>query len=362
MRRTVSVPCALDNDLEVFKRQRVQRAATIAGPRVGQAGVYSRPSTAHPGVANLWVTPGSCGGQEDTFLTALQRLLLTGEGCIVTYDFRSCMPSEAFTRGLAEFFRARLELWADRVKSVAVLLQDNVLEAAVTGPVASFLRACPRPTGCPFVLSHSTGMVEEFFQVCLNPGIAKLGDEAQFWSVVDVLDDPRSPPSFWHPEVKSCLASLAPSHGPKKAGNRAQMLHVLPNGDTRVIQSPPQDVVVKTHPRRRSWKVEEEVQHLLPEWQEADLTTMAALAFDCPREELQQLVGAHFHVGELTVDAEVPDAPWRCGPQADGFEEFSCADGLVLLFSRAMTAWAPCFMSLLKGSTSSKKRAPFAGS
>jgi len=355
MRRTVSVPAEICRPpaLAQAGETRPQRSMTLqcsgrceegAGVDEGSflADVDCQSTAVRPGVSHLWVTPGRCGCTRDGgegFLAALRRVLASGENFAVTYDFRSCMPDPDFTRGLAEFCKEHLELWADRVKSAALLVQDNVLEAAAQGPVAKFLRACPCPPGCPFVLCHSAGMVEEFFQACLGPAMPYIG--AQFLSVVDVLDDPRTPTSSWKPgnKARACLASLAPSPSLAEVGTQAQMLHVLPNGDTRVIQSPPQDVVVTSDSRRASLSVHEDVKPLSPELGGGigeELTTLAALAFDCPREQLRQIVGAHFHVGELAVDAETDSllrSPGRRRPDSRSAErsDDTCAGGLALL-------------------------------
>jgi len=284
-------------------------------------------------------------------ITALRRLLSAGSRFAVTYDFRRHLPDREFTNGLAEFYQAHVEQWADHLQSAALLIQENILAAVIQGPVASFLRACP--LGCPFVVCHNAGMAEEFIQACLGMPAA-----APFLSVVDVLDDPR-PASACGKMCKprSCLASLAPLLPRIGLPMEAHMLHELPNGDTRVIQSPPQDVVVRAgseHASEGQWAVDDEVKPLASAFTDEteDIATMAALAFDCPREELQQLVGAHFHVGELTVDAEseaFPRAPWHhqgripCASVKDATDaavgaDSSCVAGLKLLLQEALAA------------------------
>jgi hypothetical protein len=79
--------------------------------------------------------------------------------------------------------------------------------------------------------------------------------------------------------------------------------HNLPSGDVRVIQSLPGDVrgVSKDNPCEYSDGLGDD-RDVAPHGAGAGAFT--ALKFKCRREQMQQFIGACFHVGELISDAE----------------------------------------------------------
>lgn len=73
------------------------------------------------------------------------------------------------------------------------------------------------------------------------------------------------------------------------------MLHNLPNGDVRVIQSPADNVMMRT-------PSEENVTHTAGNHRPSALS---ALKFEGSVRDLQKIIGAHFHIGELIADADI---------------------------------------------------------
>jgi hypothetical protein len=147
-------------------------------------------------------------------------------------------------------------------------------------------------------------------------------ERAPFLEIVDVRDEEplehkkaavvASRPAVLSPSAGACLAVLAPLQqqpGSVKAYEEAHTFHMLPNGDVRVIQSPPRDIMLQADDERMQAKPQEGAvteAHAAVGLPGEDSSTV--VRFECPREHLQLLIGAHFHVGELAVDADLESA------------------------------------------------------
>lgn len=257
-------------------------------------------------------------------LTELARVLNFGVDFVVTYDFRSQSPVPSFTEGLADFWKQHREQCAGHLKSTALLVKDSIFDTATQSGISCFIQACA--LGSPFVVCHGEAAAEEFFKAgASRPPRARDAADVPFVSVVDVQaapqhTAPQGAGAFLEP---SCIASLAPLR--RRAGraedySEAHTFHMLPNGDVRVIQSPPRDVVlrmdtVSTEGEQAGQRATTEPPR--PDSHAASRCTssaVAALKFECPREQLQTLIGAHFHLGELVIDAEIESAS-RCNPR-----------------------------------------------
>uniref|UniRef100_A0A7S4SVR6 Uncharacterized protein n=1 Tax=Alexandrium monilatum TaxID=311494 RepID=A0A7S4SVR6_9DINO len=244
-------------------------------------------------------------------------VLSLGIDFVVTYDFRSQPPAPTFTQALAEFWKEHEDQCAQRLKSTALLVKDSIFDTAMQRPIGGFIQACA--LGCPFLVCHGQAAAQEFFQA----GASKASQTQEiaglpFVSVVDVQEAPQpatARPGLLEAGAASCIASLAPLRPRSPLGGAyqdAHTFHMLPNGDVRVIQSPPGDVVLQGG----SWHQQGEGKRP-PRQGAADssaalasngASVVAALKFACPRDQLQQLIGAHFHLGELVIDAEIESA------------------------------------------------------
>lgn len=196
-------------------------------------------------------------------------------------------------------------------RSIAILVAGNIFKEDTLSPLRSFLGELA--PSCPFLISHSASVAEDFFEVVRG------GEVSFFVSVVGVQ------PAMDTNDVKTCVASLTPMS--KATGVRNLHAHAespstyfkLPNGDVRVIQSPPYDVVMG---QSMTGEVVAETEHagdsscesasryIRPKPSYAlcrgDLPSITALLFQAPTaESLQMLKGAHFHIGELVADAEM---------------------------------------------------------
>lgn len=296
----------------------------------------------------------------------LMWVLNLGIDFVVTYDFRSQSPAPTFTQALAEFWQEHKDQCARCLKSTAMLVKDSIFDTATQRPISGFIQACA--VGCPCLVCHNEAAAHEFFQAGA-PGQPRTQEEAAppFVSVVDVQEAPQPAATRQGTpapaDTSSCIASLAPlqpRHGPGGAYEDAHTFHVLPNGDVRVIQSPPGDVVLRGDSWRKQGKGMQQSNNgaaVEPSSTAADgSTSVAALKFECPREQLQQLIGAHFHLGELVIDAEIESATRSQTKHAGGSpksatrpngaqdKSLGCLVGLNILFIKLLNRIMPLIL------------------
>lgn len=240
-------------------------------------------SAALPGLGVLEITLRKNHGWNwsSTWLsTLMERVAGSGLDFVVLCDFRSKEAGVDVADGLAPLWRDYAHLWGARVKSAALLIEENLFHAAASRPVRSFLQACA--PGCPFVVCHGKAAAQEFFRAGLQAQKERRQGEAPFVSVVGVQEEADKTPGM-------CLASLAPLR--PGSGAAAHTFHMLPNGDVRVIQSAPGECLVKE------------------EAPESDATPklkeFGSLKLHYSVEKLQKLIGTYFHIGELVIDAEL---------------------------------------------------------
>mmetsp|Transcript_43081 Transcript_43081/g.133325 ORF Transcript_43081/g.133325 Transcript_43081/m.133325 type:complete len:422 (+) Transcript_43081:143-1408(+) len=334
-----------------------------------------------PGLASLQIrleSKSSRGRQArpsvEWLLPILSRVLSAGIDFVVTYDFRSHSPAPLFAQGLANFFEEHREQWAGHSKSAAVLVKDSLFDTASQGPLRGFIQACS--LGCPVVVCHGEAAAEEFFRSGpAGPPPPQDTDVTPFVSVVHVQEaDNPSNGGVNTPDPSSCIASLAPlrpSAGSPDSYSDAHTFHVLPNGDVRVIQSPPRDVVLRVDSMGKKREeaarggqrpdgaagpgVPAEVLSFpafAVSGNNSTSSAVAALKFECPTEQLQPLVGAHFHLGELVIDAEIESASRESERRHHAGGDFalsvrckripgSCFDGLNMLICKLLSKLKP---------------------
>eukprot|EP00931_Biecheleriopsis_adriatica_P095931 TRINITY_DN69582_c0_g1_i1.p1 TRINITY_DN69582_c0_g1~~TRINITY_DN69582_c0_g1_i1.p1 ORF type:complete len:332 (+),score=46.11 TRINITY_DN69582_c0_g1_i1:92-1087(+) len=221
-----------------------------------------------------------CSQDRSRLSEMLHRVRDFGVDFVVLYDFGSFQPSMHFIDCLTSCWRESGDLWADRVKGGAVLIKDNLLHAAASESVSRLLETCAFMAQCPFVVCHSKAAAAEFFCAGIRPLKDEAGESA-FVSVVGVQESQRSSGALAH------LAPLNPDSGPAV---HTHTFHHLPDGDVRVIQSAPGDVL-----------------RPLPEecGQGQQTNNLRAVKLAYSSETIQKLVGTYFHVGELIIDAEL---------------------------------------------------------
>lgn len=230
----------------------------------------------------------------------LESVLKSPMPFVATLDFH-VDPPEQIAELLALFFKKHRECMRDRLKGIALVIEENIFSAVARGcTLCWFKTSFP---WCPSLICHGEASAQEFFK--WNVGSeASTSNLSSFVSVADVLDatcDGNRTAS------RSILASLRPllrrpdsvGHLVPQLNGAAPTLHSLPNGDVRVIQSPPRDVIVADDGNELRGSSKEST---------PGLPQTVALKFQCSRARLAQLQGSHFHIGELLIDAEYESA------------------------------------------------------
>jgi len=300
-------------------------------------------SSTLPGVARLEITlsRSSCPRSNMALFEAvLQKVLDLGVSLEVTFDFREHPPGAAFTSRFARIRRRHSARWCRQVVSAALIIKDNIF-AAVAGPVSRFMELCK--LGAPVLVCHAKGSADEFFRAGHREpgpgpgpraarGSAEPHAAAGFVSLVEITEFPEyllARVESWRGSDERVSVEGAPPHS---------VAHVMPNGDVRVIQSAPQDIMFEIEPGTTG-----ELPAQCP-GPGALLRNAAALKFTCDMDRLMPFAGAHFHAGELVVDADAESAQRVLG-EADsqngiisedcmrGIQEFllDCADCIISL-------------------------------
>jgi len=289
----------------------------------------------------------------DWLLPVLLRVLNMNIDFVIRYDFRDQRPTPSFAQGLAAFIDDNAEQFAERLKSAVVLIEDTIFVAAAQGLVGSFIKACL--PGCPCLICHGEAAAQEFFRTSVGSTSVELNPTTvPFVSVAGVKEAPLRPSRDDSLAMPAYLASLKPLQpnldtigSTTDAGNgchaeASHTVHMLPNGDVRVIQSPPHDLVIRASspdcPTDETSKDEqpkdEEVKPLASGiFSATDLSAVAALKFECSRDQLDKLVGAHFHMGEIMIDAEIESYTHQARALSGTFKDLGvmgCLKGIQL--------------------------------
>jgi hypothetical protein len=166
---------------------------------------------------------------------------------------------------------------------MALLIRSNIFVACARGVIGTFLKMLL--PSCPAIVCHCDQVARDFFKA----STASSRKSREFVSVVKVQDG-----------TSYCLALLEPL---LEIGitNIESTLHKLPNGDIRVIQSPADDVMMRTPCGK--------AMHMANDRQ------LSALKFEGSIKVLEHLIGAHFHIGELIADADIESRNRRRGHQ-----------------------------------------------
>jgi hypothetical protein len=258
--------------------------------------------------------------------STFMRLRSAGVPFVITYDLRSCIPAPQIAQALGKLHRKYAELFCNQLNAIGLLVADNLFTLASRGRVGSFITESCLPA-CPKAILHSEVIVERFFQTTYESSTTP-----SFVSVAGVRQNPDNTPGM----LETSLATLVPFKAPgssQRVGHvlpLAPIMHTLENGDVRVIQSAATDVMLRPtehgfdhgNPQDGSGDVEESTQptkqisEKTPERVEispGELQLVEALKFRGPAAKLKQFVGMHFHIGELTIDADAASSILR-GP------------------------------------------------
>lgn len=233
----------------------------------------------------------------------------SGVDFATTFDFRDKpMPNmKLLGAAFADCCDKRAKTWARRSKSVAILISGNLLAMVAAGAIAKFIEVCGLSV-CPIVICHQDAVASEFFK---NVALGDLAAPciSSFVSVTGLRDVGTSCYSYlcpWNPWGQSSSGIGRGSAGKDARGAvkapRISM-HTLDNGDVRVIQSPPSDLMPSmkqepTKPRMVGTATGGREAH-------APLHQLIeGVVFRCTARTIHNLIGINFHLGELVIDAD----------------------------------------------------------
>jgi len=217
-------------------------------------------------------------------LSELDRVFSSEMHFATICDLRHGQPSPKLALSIGRFLTQ--ERWARHVVSMALLISRNIFVACAQGVIGGILKMWF--PSCPSIVCHCEHTAKKFF-------LAKTRQSAvgrEFVSVVNVRKDCVDRQLSWW-GTSYCNAYVAPLR-PWDTSNIESTLHVLENGDVRVIQSPADDLIrdplkamhinIEDNPTKKA---------------------LSALKFEGTERDLAQLIGTHFHIGELILDADI---------------------------------------------------------
>lgn len=187
-----------------------------------------------------------------------------------------------------------------RVRCAVFLVHGNIVEKACDRQFGALLQACCLI--CPFVATQSPKTAEDFIQRCLMPEgaspSASLTKAAAFLTLVNVQDCSSSPKPLREGESTASLTTFqAPQKG---AADMGAVLHTLPNGDVRVIQSPMQEAMNHLPSEAVFARTASTVSSFCS--MAGDLRDALTVRLPCTIEVLEQLKGCSFEAKELAHD------------------------------------------------------------
>lgn len=288
-----------------------------------------------PGFMSIMVKLGEPAGNDtktssckatNSVFEIIDAAFAEGLSLAVTFDLRSShlgdftrtttttwnMPSNA--ERLRVFFEKepRASIYLRRARLASVLFKGSLFKETTVVLLGSVTKTLQ--FSCPLIFSHSRTTAKEFFLAAVGAaddiGIGIGG----YVSVVGLKGAER----HLTPEMEeTCVASVAPlskkadlfkSHSNAKA-ETSTIQHMLPNGDVRVIQSAPEDYIVTTTSQGGLCNISEQEEmvndeEVKPPGSSPSGGAFSALLLKGPAESLRLLIGAHFNVAELLIDAD----------------------------------------------------------
>jgi len=241
---------------------------------------------------------------------AVEGCIANGKDFVVTYDLRNhqdwttCNNPSEHAACLRKFFCEESRASKLRkAKLAALLFKGSIFVEETVAFLGEFVELIT--PSCPLILSHSQTTARNFFR-------STIGGEMSggFVSLVAV-----EPGKHTAPDTETCVASLAPlskTSGIFKAHAEAPpTYHMLPNGDVRVIQSPPADIVMG-RPVLSNIAEDKDIEIADAPVKLGsgaalscgELPSVSALLLKGPQEGLRRLIGVHFNIAELLIDAD----------------------------------------------------------
>mmetsp|Transcript_47335 Transcript_47335/g.75626 ORF Transcript_47335/g.75626 Transcript_47335/m.75626 type:complete len:401 (-) Transcript_47335:120-1322(-) len=253
--------------------------------------------------------------------STLQRIERACTNFVISYDLRNArMPMPELAQTFAKLHREHAPQFARQLKAIAVLVADNLFTMAAKNGTRNFIRGSCFPS-CPHFVGHSRANAEDFFRALPCRTHPKGMDSfVSLVSADEVSDEPEC--------VETCIGKLVPLHRQDSNDDAnivvRPMMHQLSNGDVRVVQTAAIDVMLRQDPQS---KIRSDGETSSKESLQSN-RTVKAFKFQCSPVKLQEFIGAIFHIGELTIDADAASkilANTRKNKNAAGKKR--CTDG-----------------------------------
>lgn len=242
----------------------------------------------------------------------LNQIQDAGVDYVTTFDFREQPRPNMRHVGpvLAGLCDKRAKTWGRRSKSIALVVPGNMFATVANGSLAKFIEDCGLDV-CPMVMCHEDAVAAEFFKNSAH-GDSSAATCSSFVSVTGLREVGTACYSFlcpWSPAIQSVSGSGRSSFYGKdhekhtRAAVEAPKLsmHTLDNGDVRVIQLPPSDVMVTKNqaltPLAGTSAVGKGPSSALQH-------AIEGVIFKCSPRTMKHLIGITFHLGELVIDAD----------------------------------------------------------
>mmetsp|Transcript_7832 Transcript_7832/g.14236 ORF Transcript_7832/g.14236 Transcript_7832/m.14236 type:complete len:403 (-) Transcript_7832:63-1271(-) len=254
----------------------------------------------------------------DQIKAVLNQVQKSGEDFVTTFDFREHQRPNMRLLGpaLATFSDKKAKTWARRCRAVALVTEGNVFASMANGAVASFVEGAGLSVS-PLVMCHQDNIAAEFFKEVADSNVSG-ACTSSFVSVTGVQDLASGCYSFLcpcNPSRQSNSGKGQDAVGKEQASVEApgMAMHTLDNGDVRVIQSPPSDVMVlrqhlakvgirSTAANTKEASTDKQQRQATNSGQNAN--AIEGVFFKCTSRTIKCLLGISFHLGEMLIDAD----------------------------------------------------------
>lgn len=221
---------------------------------------------------------------------------------VTTFDFRDQPRPDMRLLGpvFADFYKKLSKAWTRRSTPVALVIRGNVFSTVANGAMAKFVEVCGLDV-CPMVMCHEDSVAIDFFRH-LVLGDTDAPSISSFVSVMGPRDVGTRCYSFLCQAIPSSQSNSGIGRGsdledPVKAPRMS--MHMLDNGDLRIIQSPPSDLMVMNEVLTKPQVVQPK-----PPAGSDRQNAIEGVFFRCTARTMKKLVGISFSLVELVIDAD----------------------------------------------------------
>lgn len=262
------------------------------------------------------------GSSEDInqIKAVLNQVRSCGVDFVTTFDFREQQRPNMrlLAPALATFSDKKSKTWAGGSQAVALLTAGNIFANVANGAIASFVEVSGLHVS-PLVMCHQDNIAADFFKEVVYNNASK-SCPSSFVSVKG-LKDLGSSGCYsclcpWNPSRQSNAGKGHDAGGKEQASVEAprMAMHTLDNGDVRVVQSPPSDLMVvrrqlttlgitSTAANSKEASTTGSQQKSTGDG-ERNANAIEGVFFKCTSRTIKSLLGISFHICEMMIDAD----------------------------------------------------------